>query len=394
MTESSSKSRNDNLMMARLREELDMIGNAKKEDRIVITGLTNTTIMPAQGDEKKKWLHDMVGRVFHEIDPSLKGKILFVNHGKRNGHNIPMVEVRVDTKENAIALRKAFVAKKKMGHQFGKLHLANSVSLGTRVRTDILRGIAAQFSVEGQLSMFVSAYNSRPVIHIKEMNGSSYALTFADAVARYGNDLQEDYLIDAYRKIGSAFKGQLEQQFVVLREDEVARVSSRPSVGAAQRGTPRGGPQFRGGRGRGSNPRQFQLTTTSQGQKRPFEGKDAANGTGGKSAYRPIGLTQNYSLNQNPNFSMIQNQRSNAPAQPTVPYNMPPPSTVHMAPPVSVTGFGTGLNSMVNLQPQFTQQTQNQSQSFTPFHSYPNSLTQAPQPQQNMDQQGYFSHNW
>ena len=57
----------------------------------------------------------------------------------------------------------------------------------------------------------MSTYNSRPVIHIKEANGSSYALTFADAVTRYGDYLNEDFLINAYRKVGSAFKGQLEQ---------------------------------------------------------------------------------------------------------------------------------------------------------------------------------------
>ena len=49
------------------------------------------------------------------------------------------------------------------------------------------------------------------LLHIKEANGSSFALTFADAVTRYGDYLNEDFLINAYRKVGSAFKGQLEQ---------------------------------------------------------------------------------------------------------------------------------------------------------------------------------------
>ena len=43
-------------MMARIREELDMILNCTKVDWIVITGLTNPTIMPTDGEEKKKWL--------------------------------------------------------------------------------------------------------------------------------------------------------------------------------------------------------------------------------------------------------------------------------------------------------------------------------------------------
>lgn len=43
----------DNLMMARVREELDLVSNTKKEDRIVITGLTSKTPMPDGFEEKK-----------------------------------------------------------------------------------------------------------------------------------------------------------------------------------------------------------------------------------------------------------------------------------------------------------------------------------------------------
>ena len=59
-----------------------------------------------------------------------------------------MVEVRVDSKEPAFALRKAFVTKKKNGTPVWKA--SSSVSLGTRVQTDVLWGIASQFSVEGR----------------------------------------------------------------------------------------------------------------------------------------------------------------------------------------------------------------------------------------------------
>ena len=42
----------DNLVMARLREELDQIANVRKEDRIIITGLTNTTPMPTEPSQR------------------------------------------------------------------------------------------------------------------------------------------------------------------------------------------------------------------------------------------------------------------------------------------------------------------------------------------------------
>ena len=91
--------------------------------------------------------------------------------------------------------------------------------LATRVRVDILRGIARQFTVEGGDDMFVSAFNSRPVLRIKEPNNQrDYALTFADAIARFGPLIQEENLTEAYKRAGTAFRSQLEQHFVVMKD--------------------------------------------------------------------------------------------------------------------------------------------------------------------------------
>ena len=43
----------DSLVTARIREEIDFMANAKKEDRLIITGLTSKTPMPTQSEEKK-----------------------------------------------------------------------------------------------------------------------------------------------------------------------------------------------------------------------------------------------------------------------------------------------------------------------------------------------------
>jgi hypothetical protein len=37
-----------------MREELDYISNAEKEDKIIITGLSSKTLMPTASDKKKK----------------------------------------------------------------------------------------------------------------------------------------------------------------------------------------------------------------------------------------------------------------------------------------------------------------------------------------------------
>jgi CO dehydrogenase nickel-insertion accessory protein CooC1 len=43
----------DSMVTARIRKELDFQANIKKEDRIIMTGLTSKTPMPNQAEEKK-----------------------------------------------------------------------------------------------------------------------------------------------------------------------------------------------------------------------------------------------------------------------------------------------------------------------------------------------------
>ena len=44
------------------------------------------------------------------------------------------------------------------------------------------------------------------------------AYTFTDAIIRFGQILNKHDLDDAYKRAGTAFRGQLEQHFVVLRD--------------------------------------------------------------------------------------------------------------------------------------------------------------------------------
>ena len=52
----------------------------------------------------------------------------------------------------------------------------------------------------------------------KNGNQAEFALTFADAIARFGFDLEEANLAQAYCRSGRVFTGQLEQTFVILTE--------------------------------------------------------------------------------------------------------------------------------------------------------------------------------
>ena len=66
--------------------------------------------------------------------------------------------------------------------------------------------------------MYVSAYTSRPTLHIK-FGGEqrNHVLTFADAIEKFGKKINQENLGDAYRRAERAFAGQLEQHFVVLK---------------------------------------------------------------------------------------------------------------------------------------------------------------------------------
>jgi hypothetical protein len=77
----------DILMFARIRDELDAISNSKKEDRIVVTGLTNSVPMPQSIDGKRKWLNNMVGGILDGIVPGSSANIQFIDLGKKHKGN-------------------------------------------------------------------------------------------------------------------------------------------------------------------------------------------------------------------------------------------------------------------------------------------------------------------
>ena len=120
----------------------------------------------------------------------------------------------------------------------------------------------------------VASYSSRPILHVKTMRAgssevTSRAFTFVDAVIRYGSVLAQEDLEEAYKKAGSAFKGQLEQHFVVLREG----YNPPPSYGG------RSGAGGGGGAGATAEPRKRPRTEdpglggSSQADKRPKSNK-------------------------------------------------------------------------------------------------------------------------
>ena len=246
----------DSLVTAQIREEIDFISNVKKEDKIIITGLTSKSPMPTQGDEKKKWLNSIVGEVLDRIEAGSSKHIVFASLGSRNQRFIPLVEVKMDSRDLAIKIRKQFAVKKR-DNDFGRIFIANSVTLGTRVRVDILKAIAEHHTSDKE-KMTVSAFLSRPVLHVRSKEGGLGLGTFnfSDALTRYGANLTEKELSAAYRRAGSAFKGQLQQNFVVLSEH---------GMGAAEIELAKAGPSGSTEMARGKRPREVGQTEAQFG---------------------------------------------------------------------------------------------------------------------------------
>ena len=248
----------DNMMFARLREEVDSTANKSREDRVVVTGVTSKDPLPTDYRQRIEKLKVLVAEVFQTIKPGFKGKILYASQG-RNNDTLPMVEVKLDSTEFAVEIRKAFAEKRKKDGKLSgcleRIFLSNSINIGTRVRIEILKAIAKRISNEKDLA-YVASFISRPVVHIKPRNSRNErpmkSYTFIDAVKQFGSQLMPEDLLDSYAKAGRAFAGQLEQNFVVLKESDSEAAQTNFHKTRMQRGRGRGGRGADRGRERGA----------------------------------------------------------------------------------------------------------------------------------------------
>ena len=162
---------------------------------------------------------DMVSPIVDSIVEGSAKEIAFVSLAGTKERDIPLCEVRFKSREMAIKIRREFAAKKKGGTDFGRIAIFNSVTLGTRVRIEILWALAKKCCTEKEIAS-VQSYISKPALLIKDKEGKRRPMTlgFADAIKRYGRILREGDLASAYRKAGTSFEGQLQQNFVVLHD--------------------------------------------------------------------------------------------------------------------------------------------------------------------------------
>ena len=263
---------NDSLVFARIREELDFLANAKKEDRVVVTGLTSLVSMPTGLDEGKRWVHGIVESALNQIVEGSASMIQFINSGRSYRGEVPVCEVKMKEKGWAEKIRKEFGKLRKEGKTTrGGIFIANSVTLATRVRLEVLRAMAKKCSNE-EYDMHVMGFTSRPVLQVKRKDGGGqFVLTFVDAVVRYGGRVAGSDLRLAYERAGMSFKGQMQQNFVVLN-DKGVREGGWASRGRGGAGQPQGN---------AGGSRESQATGSNLTNKRPREVGNG-HGTGSK----------------------------------------------------------------------------------------------------------------
>jgi hypothetical protein len=269
----------DNMMFARIR---DAAANLKREDRVVVNGITSRTPLPADNRQRLEKLKELAMEIFLEIKPDFKGPILFASQGRSAEHDLPSVEVKIDKVEHAISIRKAFAAHRKNGLLKGnleKVFIANSVNPPTRVRIEIMKAIAKKISNDNDLA-YVVGFIPRPVMHIKKRGGGDQApfktYSFVDAIKYHGAVLVQDDLGGAYARAGRAFEGQLQQNFIVLRDSESGSDQNKFHAARQVRGGGRGRGRGRGAGGesggwRGGSGSAASGSTSGRGEKRKGE---------------------------------------------------------------------------------------------------------------------------
>ncbi len=81
-------------------------------------------------------------------------------------------------------------------------------------------------------SAFVNAYNSRPMLHLRQERNKRYdSYTFVEAV-RLEEPPSHSELRGAYRIAGNSFRGKMRKLFIILADDHVPAASSPPAKAA------------------------------------------------------------------------------------------------------------------------------------------------------------------
>ena len=227
----------DNLIFARIKEDRDYEINKSREDRCTISGLTVTLPPPSDPKQGKDFFKGLMSKLVEEAcpDPESQPKVLDVQVNMRIGRGPPFFEVKFDSAASSLKFRilASKLAKDGTG-SFRGLFISNTVNMTTRIRIDIMKLIAKKLSTPTEVG-YVQGFSSRPMLHyrVKEQvqepgplhaaqvpaaAGTGRSYSFVESVERWGHLLSPFNVEPIRRKASQAFRGCLEQYFVVLSD--------------------------------------------------------------------------------------------------------------------------------------------------------------------------------
>ncbi len=101
---------------------------------------------------------------------------------------------------------------------FAGMYFNAILTLATRVRIEVLKAIAKELA-SPDVHAYAPDYGPRPILVVLPNNKPSYSVLYGEALEKYGHLLTKEKLSHAYRRAGTAFKGQLRQNFWVLHDE-------------------------------------------------------------------------------------------------------------------------------------------------------------------------------
>ncbi len=222
---------NDNVMFARLRDEVDSEANRKKEDRTLVMGLDEPADLPRFGQERNERLK-AIAKDFCKVSVSnFDSQIMFAATCGKPLNGKMRMEFRLESVELAREIRKIFAierAAKQIKPELADLQVMTMVTLATRIRMNIMKSIAKRIETSTE-SAYVPNFLSRPIMHIKKKTKEGelarsgnfvITLTFVESVCLHGRALKRGDLDTAQQKARGHFRGTMRQHFLLLEEAE------------------------------------------------------------------------------------------------------------------------------------------------------------------------------
>ena len=136
----------DNLMFARIRDELDMETNRKREDKTLVANLLNVNDIPKENQDKGNYLKGHISNFCKKVKPDFNGEIAYAGTlGKPENGKI-LIEFCLKQVEKAREIRKMFAtqrASKSLPEEIpSEVQVFNYLNQATKVRIEIMRAIA------------------------------------------------------------------------------------------------------------------------------------------------------------------------------------------------------------------------------------------------------------